>query len=283
MIKIRLINNIIDTEIAIPKIKYIVGSNIELINRIIESIEAYFSKEKDSDFALEKGYRNLIFLDDQQLNLSDHDFFYVSKKYDLVLENKLGSKSLLLKYLNSLLEGIEYSEEYQTLTIVFEDLMEKIEEKSQDKIHTVQLGFENLMNRKNLLKYFVPRVMLEELEISNFDLNSKEKIIFQLEQIKSIVQESGKRTFVLYEYDYIDQEILSILESFRDDVHFLVISKKHPAITDYRDVLVCEDEMIDLYADEKIYELCMNYKENILIDEMRNLIMESVNNPVYII
>lgn len=276
MIDLNIISHKVEFVIYIDHFKYLYIKDYNIKRGIINCLDGFFCKEKDSEFAIETKMTNKIFSDGKLINVNDFDYFKITENFDIKNELKLGTKTLFSRYLELKLEKIEYTENFQTLEYLLEDLNNILKERIVEDISVLNLRINIELEKKQLLKLITLNIMKEEL-ISNFlDISYYEIIELQLEMLLAITKEVSKKTIIAIDTPYIKESWLQFIKLFPKNVYILLF----PNALQYaqpKDVFILKDNIqIDLFDDNSLYELCMNENTNYTIEEYRNILMQQL-------
>lgn len=265
-------------KISVLDKKYISYFDDEKKNLIIRTIDNYFQKLGDSEYAQENGYTNEVDIDLDRIRIADFLYFNVNSAYNLNTEVKVSTKNIFSKYLECILDKIEYSEQYQTLTIVFSDLLDSLSDEISSDFSGKNPILTSVFEKKQLMKMIEPRVVADSLEINDYDITLKEKVIFQLEMIKRIVNSSNKRSLVIVDVYAYEKEFEDIINQFSKNALVIIFFNKIDIEIEKEDdlMIITKNDVIDLYDDNKIYDLCQSYHKDVDIHEMKEILVEKV-------
>ena len=101
--------------------KFIFGSSDILKDRILKTFRHAFMKEEDSEYAIENNAKISIWYDGSPLSTKHTEYYELSHIHLISEELKLKTKSLFTNMLLQALQKIEYSDEFSTLRILFDD------------------------------------------------------------------------------------------------------------------------------------------------------------------
>ncbi len=131
--------------------KYLLNKNLFNKDIVIQTFINYFAKLSDSEYSEENNISSKILFNDKELNKSDFNFFYINEFYDIDLEKKLGSRSLLLIFLKVFLDNIEYDDTFSTIGILVSDLLSEIEDNIQNDLD-IETNLESNWTKEMLIK-----------------------------------------------------------------------------------------------------------------------------------
>ncbi|MBQ6493404.1 MAG: hypothetical protein IJI92_06035 [Erysipelotrichaceae bacterium] len=242
MIKIKFIYGETNREILVNHYKYVSFSNNQeywVFNRPIYSIT---HKIDVSEYRESSCNECTILINDEQISKND-EILYITGNFDLENDLKMGSNSLSLRYLISILINNEYSDE----VLQIDSMMNLLSSLMSDD----QYCFEKTgINQKSISKMFSLNILKDGLRSNSIDLSYDEIIIIQLDLIRRSVSKS-KRTIVIVEVLFLSETIRSYIESYKDEIIVLVYFMK-TEIKDLGNKLFIDG--IDFENDEKIYE-----------------------------
>lgn len=275
--KLKIITRNATVDVYLTNCKLIKSFDSSLKYRIISTIKNYFNKLGDSEFAIEQDETSTIMIEEEKLNLTDFAFYYIDENEDLFSDLKMGTKSISLKYVEAILNKIEYTEEYQTLNIVYNDLIDFLNDKIDDDFDTIKPVISSLFEKKQLIKLLQMTLMNDDLEINDNDLEVEDKIIIQLNMIKKISRYEHRKTIILLKVSKFIEEYQNIIDTFNENVSFMIFFDELNVNIQPEDLLILEkDKVIDLYDDNIIFDLCMNYYADISISKMKEKLVEKV-------
>lgn len=273
MHKVSIHNNGEFVEFIVNRSKLVIGRDYEVKNTIIKMFLNKFNKVGNSDYC-ENNYSNKLMIDEEDISISDYDFFYVNSRFNLNDDLKLGTKSLSLRYLNALFDNIEYEDTFQTVNILLTDLIENLISDEESSIMP-NIGFQ--MTKKYLIKLIEMSFLKDDEEINNYDLSLKEKISLQLNLIKTITKTSNKRIIILYDSPFLDVKDYDLINTI-SDISILLIESTNVNVC--KDFYLSDFFHIDLLDDNSIYEVCFEDNDNhITIGEMKDKLVREYLIP----
>ena len=257
----------------LKNIKIILTNNFEIRDSIITSINSYFNKISDSEYAVENDSSNQLQTDNKRLNISDYNYFYINDQFDIFNDLKLGSKSLMLRYILAKTEKIEYLDEYQSFKTMCQIINDEINELIQDDSNiTFNCNLE--MEKNKLVKLLSMNLLKDDLEINEIDMSYNDKIIHQIRMIKSIVESNLKKSILIINIPIITTAIMNEFKLIRNAyvlVFPCVNKKRYLESINYG--ILNDNNYIDLYDDNALYDICMNSNVNMTIDECREKLL----------
>src|SRR5690554_1368602 len=139
-------------EFGLDKVKFILSSNFEKSFNLIQCIRKYFNKVESSEYHQEKGNITMFTVDDEVLTHNRNKLYMVDAMFDIDKDIKLGSRSIASKYMEAILEKIEFNELSVTINSLIKELADEISDNVSDKLKKDILIKINEINQKNLLK-----------------------------------------------------------------------------------------------------------------------------------
>lgn len=257
--------------ILIDKYKLIFGFNNKYKFMIRNSIKRYFDKDQKTEYDIEKNIKNNILLNDRSVDLKNTELFEVNELYDLKEDIKLGTKSILQRYYELLLDKIEYNEIYISIINLLKILEEELDLKlSCENVDLI--GEFSELTRKMLVKMIDVTTKKEELIVSPFLLDYDESIIIQLNALKKIAELSPeKEHIVLLNTPILSNKIYNKIQHDINNLNIIVftyfLEENIEVITD--NVAIIEKDIYDLQNDELLYDISLMLNENMSILELK--------------
>lgn len=278
MRKITINNLSRNYEFAVSQIKYFCGENYQMKFEIINAL-----KQNINHISLSERQKESIF----EINLKINDklwkektvLFEVNQHFDLMNDIKLQSKSLILRYYETVLEMLSLQDELLTLNTMFK-VLENLINRDEQIIHA---KFPE-MNEKQIIKLVQAILIKEEMQSNIFDFSYEELILLQLEILEYIVNNHFEITyFIIVDIPHLTEKIVNVFSKFNDNVIILIFTNEVMRVENISDYCLCFSNLIDLADEEKIYEnvinifpLYIDYEE--VINEMKNIISKNINS-----
>ena len=270
-------------EIAVDKFKILLGKNFHTKFEILKSIIQYFEKKSYSEYQKQNNVNCLVEMNERRLDVKQWDLISINHYFDLNQDIKLGSKSLLLKYFETMLRDLEYNDIVNTINILLGDLNENI---IKDKIYkensniNLNANIQNL-NLKSIIKLLEVNIEKDMVEAHGYDLNYDEIICFQLDLIEQIVtQNVEKRFFVIVDIPALSLKIFQKLQEVIGAITIINTDKINKEVQfDINDVCYINKQITDMSMDDKIYyDIIMELPFNLTIDEFKIEFTNMINN-----
>ncbi len=257
--------------ILIDKYKFIFGFDMNTKFFIRNYLKKYFDKDSKSEYEIEKSIKSNVLINEKFIDLKQYTYVELYDLYDVKDDFKMGTKSLILKYYDLYLDKIEYNDLFITTNNLLKSLEEDI---------NLNIGFNDFnvnglfidLSKKSLLKMIELNILKEELEISPYILTYEEILILQLELIKKIAKlDHNKEYIALIEVPIISNALVKSIIHDIDNLNILVFSciVENSIKIDIDSIAIINNDIIDLYDDEQLYEISINSTKNISITELK--------------
>lgn len=255
-------------DIWLQQIKILTGNNYFQIEKIIQTMCDFFNKLPLSEYSKENDINSYLLFDDEKINLSDFDFFNITENFSLETELKLNTKSFFLLYLNALFDDIEYNETFQTICILLQTLMDDFT--IDFNIDDFYLNIDTLFNKKELIKLCSIKLLKNGLEINNYDLTSKDKIILQLNILKKYSEHTKKNLMVLLRCHILTADIMQILNDINGYI-IVVPDKTTEVLSNF--YFIDNDVYLDIMDENMLFNICENYTSYQSIETMKEILI----------
>ncbi len=247
MNKLTVVNGNWKLNIFLNKNKVIIGQSIHAKNQIKQNIRAYFYAG-DSEYRKENDIEAKLNLNDDTFMLKRTNFMEVNSDYSIVEDCKLGTKSLMAKYYECILNENEYFNSINTIDILFESLANEISD-SNEFLKTIFAK----MTAKQLIKLMKP-YYFNEYQKDEFDLTYDEIISFQILLIQEIQKRSlYENTVILIDAPLITPDIYKQIAEIKN-AYTIVLTNNYINSIDIQDVMLAENEFLDFADQYYIYE-----------------------------
>lgn len=272
MNKITITDGNVMYNFLIDRCKYLLGNNSIEKHKIKQLIKLYFNPVK-SEYRTENNLKPKILIDGKELNNKSTFYIEISDKYSLNEECKLGSKSILLKYFERKLEDYSYFDTINTIDILFQSLIEELNEEDSFK-----LEFDSLSS-KILLKILKPYFALEE-QMDEYDLSLEDLIIQQIRIIKYIQEKDHtiEKYFIYVDSKIISKQIINELNSLKNSI-ILINDTIWKEQYELKDIVLVEDTILDCADFDLMYGYFgENNGELLTLKEVNNKIMKYIKH-----
>lgn len=257
-------------DIWLQQIKILTGNNYFQIEKIIQTMCDFFNKLPLSEYSIENDINSYLLFDDEKINLSDFDFFNITENFSLETELKLNTKSIFLLYLNALFDNIEYNETFQTIDILLQTLIDDFT--IDFNIDHFSLNIDTLFNKKELIKLCSIKLLKNGLEINNYDLTSKDKIVLQLNILKKYSKHTKKNLMVLLKCHILTADIMQILNGINGYI-IVVPDKTTEVLSNF--YFIDNDMHLDIMDENMIFNICENYTSYQSIETMKEILIRN--------
>ena len=253
----------------VDKAKYVYNDDISQYWTLKRAINSIIYKTSKSEYAQENN-RSIIFnINDECITKYD-DIFLVNPSFDIDEDAKLGTKSLMLRYLLSKQYDIDIKEDFfqvKSILNYFADIL------SDDNI-SVQIS-ESL--NKLICKLMVVNYLKDDYYANKNDMDYEELICFQLYLIDKF-KDLSKRTIIFVELPFLTNKIKRIIDAM-DKCYIIII------FNNVSNELLFENNIVvntlDLEDDEKMYERMITMSNYYNLDEYRKKIKNEFLNKLF--
>lgn len=239
-------------EISIDKYKIFYGSNYICKYNIIKTLKSFFlSSTSDSNSFT----NNNILLNDSLINRKDWLLYEVNQNFNLEDDVKLGSKSLILKYLESKMVDFEYDDSFITIKTILENIETDYFENINyfDEEFSIKFSFDEITTKK-ILKLLSGKILINGSEDSMYNLSYYQIIKLQLMMLNEISNTSEKEIIIVLD-GHVDDKILDTIDmtNFKNCLLLIFTGSRHKVrcIDDY---CLVNKLNIDLFDDLSIHE-----------------------------
>lgn len=235
-------------EFGINNIKYIIGSDYTTKYIIYKVIESNI-RGKDSEFADETENRQLLKVNDKNINLKETDFYFVNQFFDIETDLKLGAKSIMFKYLLNKLSQPEYMDQFYTINMFIKSILIEGDDIDEELLYNF-----NEVIIKTLVKELAVKPMKNGYIAYPEDLNYEEKIIFQLKLITSLTKvEENRNKYLIVDIPYLSDNIRKTLVNIKN-LSVIVLINSISKENDISNIMLCNWHCIDFADDNEIYQ-----------------------------
>ncbi|MBR3891406.1 MAG: hypothetical protein IKJ30_04990 [Bacilli bacterium] len=266
--------------IAIDKYKIIYGNNFDSKFNVYKCIKYYFNKLSPSDYGKENNNKALVKFNDRYLDIKDTLFFEMGYEYDYSGDAKLTTKSLILKYLEYALEGIEYEDTFNTVKELLYALINfELEDRVSINHENVNLSVENEdFNYKSLIKLLVPILTKDNLEINSLDIGYEESIILQIKLINKISIMSKKNIIVIANIPEMTNKVIDEINLLGEDVNMIIFSNSYNDNIPIESLILTDFGWLDLGSEEQVFEYIINSPFTSTVEAFTNKLEEALKS-----
>lgn len=260
----------INRTIIIDHIKYVLGSNAMNKYYLKQAVRQYFNKTV-SGYREEIGSECYFKIDDSPVDKKNTFFYEVTENYSINDDAKLSTKSLMLKYLETLYSDLNYMDTLNTLNILVESLSDEVNENA-----FIQSEF-STYSPKLLTKLVTAHYYEDESYKDEYDLSYEDLIVLQLNMIDYIVKNSKKYAYIILFIDIplITDEIKSKIDELSKDRVYCLVFSKTVKVTEIENICVEEDYFLDFANEEMVYYILNDKSTNLYtLEDIKNMINE---------
>lgn len=239
-----------------------------------QAVRQYFNKTV-SGYREEIGSECYLKIDDSPVDKKNTFFYEVTENYSINDDAKLSTKSLMLKYLETLYSDVNYMDTLNTLNILIESLSDEVSENA-----FVQSEF-SVYSPKLLTKLVTAHYYEDESYKDEYDLSYENLIILQLNMIDYIVKNSKKYAYIILFIDIplITDEIKSKIDELSKDRVYCLVFSKTVKDTEIENICVEEDYFLDFANEEMVYYILNEKSTNLYtLEDIKNMINEYLKN-----
>lgn len=270
-------------DIIINKCKYIMGDNYKLKFDYIQAIRNHFNKTNQTEYNEQFQNRRCVYVDDKVADVRRWNLIEINSFFDLNSDIKLGTKSLLIKYYESILKDIEYNDLVTTINGLLNDLNEtfiNVDNEFEDNNICLNNNLQ-LINTKSILKMLEVTLLKDEMEANCYDLKYEELINLQLQIVYKIAfNNQDKMYIIMLDVCEITKEILNIIEKMNlDNVFVLVFTNKIKCLDRIQlaQIAYCNASCVDLINEEHLYnKILMDLPFNIGLKELQEELLNYI-------
>lgn len=148
------------------------------INNFFRLIEQIITRNNDSEY-----YENLnsssIKLNDQNLNGINSIYFTLNPYFNIDVDLKLGTKSLLLKYLEIILEDMSFINKIEDIDNFITELNQNNDIDIIEDNYKLIFDFDNI-EIKDIIKFMKPKILINDYEANYLDMEYEDILLYQL-------------------------------------------------------------------------------------------------------
>ncbi len=267
--------------IDVHNFKLLIGNNIEQKYQVNSVLRNCLNKLSTSEFAMENQRKRYCYLNEKLIDTKQWKYFEINQFFDLETDMKLGTKSLILKYLETFADEIEESETFETLKILFDSFgKEFFTDNTGIEFQNKTLNFSlDTFTKSIIFKSLIPIISCDEFSCNSADLSYKEIILLQLKLISQIAKKSFDKGVIAYcSIPQITSEIEKCLCSINLDNLILLVDTNTLLDVDSSYYSIFSTNYLDLANEEmvldKIMELPFHIEKENLYNRFRNYVSE---------
>ena len=246
------------------------------INNFFRLIEQIITRNNDSEY-----YENLnsssIKLNDQNLNGINSIYFTLNPYFNIDVDLKLGTKSLLLKYLEIILEDMSFINKIEDIDNLITELNQNNDIDIIEDNYKLIFDFDNI-EIKDIIKFMKPKILINDYEANYLDMEYEDILLYQLKIIEIISKKTDKNVIVTYTGYITEKLILKINELKQENLKILIYTNfKHKVLT-LENYCFVNTKLIDLVDEININnEIIMSLPFHVNKEELNKLFIDYIN------
>jgi|GEM_PF-4148072 hypothetical protein len=264
--------------------KFIFGSSDILKDRILKTFRHAFMKEEDSEYAIENNAKISIWYDGSPLSTKHTEYYELSHIHLISEELKLKTKSLFTNMLLQALQKIEYSDEFSTLRILFDDLHSEIEEELPKINDTLRFTCQmKTLDSKALLKLIEIGIEKQKSQTVPSDLNTFDTIAVQLKALTFLAKSYPEKNYFGFIYlPSYNAEIDELTKNITTpNLHLIFFPSKFEVIPPINEILLLNKNIIDCSNEISLYnDLLMPFPKQCEKSDIEQYIHQYLSSKV---
>lgn len=243
-------------EFGINTRKYLFSKAPHQSFMLFQGLRSSLNKQGASEYAEEWQREHCVLLNGEPITPKSTKLFVISPEYDFEEDAKLKSTSAIHLYLKHQLKDIEYSEEFNTMSILLSDLAEQIESKVSMNNNGLDLSVDiEPLTLKSLLKMLKVGLVADDLSASACDLTYEAFLTFQIDLMERIAQSNPERTYIGWVIaPYVSENLKNRIQKLILTNLKLLVPTPPIAVDNLEDAVLLDPEVIDLADETQIYE-----------------------------
>lgn len=260
--------------IDIEDYKFLIGDNYKEKFKIYEIIKSAFSKTPNSEYAIENLQKHSVLFDEKPLDVRNWKYFEITPFFDLENDLKIGTKSLIGKYLDSFSLELEQNEIFSTLQILVNSLNEEFFSK-ETKLEFGEKEFKlQLANitRSAIIKEVFGQILCEDSDCNHADLSYEEIILLQLKLVEKIAFSNREKLIFLYcNIPFLTSKILEFVIGMKQQGLFVLIETLKIRSVPLEKVTISSRHYIDFANKEDVLDKIMDFPFHITYEDLMNV------------
>lgn len=243
--------------INIDKFKVLYSKNQEEKYRIIRTLKHVIQKEEKSEYESTSSTPIDLIINEKKLDLKNLKMYMFTTESNFADDFKISSKSLISDYLETVLQNVEYTDEYQMLEssmkLFATELLSRFSIISKDN----SLNFSmSTLSVKLIMKLIEIYLIKNEAYSLDFDFSLLEKLEFINELVKKISSiHIEQRILLIVLLDELDDKYYDLLSTHEiENLHILCFVNEVDCSINMNDLLIIGKSSIDFSDDEQLFE-----------------------------
>ncbi len=264
--------------------KFLIGTGYQKKFDIYGTLKSCFNKIPNSEYASEQNARHGLLFNGKPIDSRKWKYFEVTPFFDMENELKIGSKSLVGKYLDSFSDKIEQNEIFNTLKILVNSFNQEFFEKEttleiSDKEFKLELSE---ITRSTIFKEVISTITHDFLLCNCADLDYEETILLQLKIIDSIASSNTDKLMCVYcNIPYLTRKIKAQITGMKYKGCFILVDTLRISEVDISDCSVVTDFYVDFANSELLIDKIMDFPFHIEIEELIARCQNAINTGFY--
>ena len=267
---------------VINKVKYFWGDAYTTKFKIRQKLKSIFYNEGTSEYQENVGEKASLEFNERLINYREWNYFEVNPYFSIDTDLKLSTKSLSLKYLESILEDNFCIDEISTINGLLKSICfqinESIESEQNIKIEVDSDDY----STKSLLKYVSAKMSDGDFILSENDLSYNDAILIQLNMINKIADSKAniaKKNLVLLDIPLLTSVLYDWLQnSASENLKMLVFSNTSHKPDNVDDYVIVKNRFLDLSFEEELFDKIINEIDvNISVDELKEELINIIS------
>jgi len=259
---------------VINKVKYFWGDAYTTKFKIRQKIKSIFYNEAISEYQESIGEKPSLEFNERVINFREWNYFEVTPYFSMDADLKLSTKSLTLKYLESILEDNFCIDEISTINGLLKSIYFQINESiDDDQSIKIEVDSDDY-STKSLLKYVSAKMSDGDFIMNENDLSYNDVILIQLNMIKKVADSKSniaKKNLVLLDIPLLTSVLFDWLQGFSsENLKILILNNTSHKPGNTEDYVVVRNRFLDLSLEEELFDKIINEIDiNISIDELK--------------
>lgn len=257
---------------AVGTYKYLINESSYRSHDLYRTLAQTFDKVDNSEYSITRDTSRKLLINDEPINLKRFSFTIVSPHFNMGEALKLKTNSIFHHYFKALFKDIEYTDTFNTLSILFTDLETEIGEMMDFGENDIKPSISvKALTSKTLLKWIDMNIEYDGEELNAFDLNYEETILFQLNTILKLSRLDPKKTWIVYGFiPKVTKSIHNLItDEFPDNIRVLVDGVPY-CINDVEEILWLKNPSIDFADELAVYDqLTLNTEQCTTIEDTK--------------
>ena len=258
----------------LEKQKILIGSNYQKKYEITRALCSFIRKESLSEFTQENNLEITVNFDGSRLDARRWGIFLINPWLDFDEELKMGSKSIVIKFLEACLSDIESDDNFQclrtTISMISNETLRSISDIFDEEL-LLSFSIDDF-SYKSLLKLIASNLLKEGYSARDYNLNFDEKISLYITMIELIARKNQGSNYmiVIDSHDYT-RKLKKSIEKLPENCKSIIISASILCPVNYNDVLVVGKKDLDLGNENDLFiNICLDSADVVDMDQTKN-------------